>query len=198
MQRPIALPENASVSIQGLFFAYWGEMINFSKDYQEKERQTRMGAIIQTIRAMTVGGKLALVLSCLWVFGLTACSGGGGCIPGGGGKLPPPPPPRPQPRTQMIKVTLQRDRINMPHVIPPGPTLLRVTNQDNLAHYLEIERQGTEIMYGLDLVPGDTKELKIFLESGRYRLWYPFHRGKTGTVQLVVTVTPAPAPAYPY
>jgi hypothetical protein len=174
------------------------EMINFSKDQKQKERGSRMGAIFQTIKDMTIGGKLALALSCLWVFSMAACGYGGGCLPGCGGKLPTPPPPQPQPPTRVVEVTLQENRIEMPQVIQPGPTLLRITNQDYLSHYLEIERQGTEIMYGMDILPGNTKELKITLESGRYRLWYPFHRSKAGRVELIVTVTPAHTPAYPY
>lgn len=155
-------------------------------------------AALQTIREMSATGKLALVLSCLWIFGLAACSSGGGCIPGCGGKLPTPAPPKPQPATRVVTVTLQKFSINMPRVMPPGPTLFKVTNNDHLAHYLEIERLDTHVMYGLDLMPGTTKELKINLEPGRYRIWYPFHRTEPQGVQVVITVTPSQAPAYPY
>jgi hypothetical protein len=155
-------------------------------------------AAVRTIREMSVGGKLVLVLSCLWIFGLAACSSGGGCIPGSGGKFPTPAPPKPQPATRAVTVTLQELSINMPRVMPPGPTLFKVTNDDHLAHYLEIERLNTHVMFGLDLMPGSTKEVKINLEPGRYRLWYPFHREKGKKIELVVTVTPSQAPAYPY
>jgi hypothetical protein len=194
MRYRIALPEICFVSIARVCLASSPEMINFSKNERNKERINWMGAIIQTIREMTVGGKLALTLACVWVFGLAACSGGG-CIPGCGAKPPTPAPPQPQPRTHLVQVILQRDRIEMPLVLPPGLTLLQVTNRDNLSHYLEIERQGTEIMYGLDMMPGNTQLLKIILEPGRYRLWYPFQRSKAGKVQLVVTVTPVHDPA---
>lgn len=155
-------------------------------------------AAVRTIREMSVGGKLALVLSCLWVFGLAACSSGGGCIPGSGGKLPTPAPPKPQLATRVVMVDLQEFRINMPHVLPPGPTLFKITNNDHLAHYLEIERLDTHVMFGVDLMPGSTKELKINLEPGRYRVWYPFHREHAREIELVVTVTPSQAPAYQY
>jgi hypothetical protein len=81
-----------------------------------------------------------------------------------------------------------------PTPTPPG----HPGGDDHLAHYLEIERLDTQVMYGLDLMPGSTKEIKINLEPGRYRFWYPFHRTEPEGVQLVVTVTPAHAPAYPY
>lgn len=155
-------------------------------------------AALKVIRDMTTGGKLALVLSCLWVFGLAACSSGGGCIPGCGARLPTPAPPRPEPATRVVKVTLQERGIAMPHVLPPGPTLLKITNDDYLAHYLEIERLDTQNLFGVDIMPGTTKELKIYLEPGRYRLWCPFHRKEAQQLELVVTVTPSHAPAYPY
>jgi hypothetical protein len=172
-------------------------MINFLK-MKKKRKRSRKGAVIQVIRDMTVGGKLALALAFLWLFGLAAC-GGGGCLPGCGAKEPAPvPAANPPPPSRLVQVTLQKDGIEMPHVMPPGSTRLRVTNQDHLAHYLEIERLGTKVMYGLDLMPGDTEELKIILEPGRYRFRFPFELEKAGKVELVVTVTPSQAPASPY
>ena len=92
-----------------------------------------MKVVIQTIREMSGGGRLALALACLWIFGLAACSSGGGCIPGCGAKLPTPAPPKPQPPTRVVKVTLEKTGIDMAHVLPPGPTLFKITNHDHLA-----------------------------------------------------------------
>jgi hypothetical protein len=161
------------------------------------EELNRMRAMIQTIRGMTSGGKLALILSSLWVFSLAACGYGGGCIPGCGAKLPTPRPPQVKPPTRIVKITLTEYHIKMPHVLPPGPTLFKIINRGNLAHYLEIQRQGTEIMYGLNLMPGDTKELKLTLEPSLYRVWSPFNRDEAKGMKVVVTVTPSHAPAYP-
>jgi uncharacterized cupredoxin-like copper-binding protein len=66
-----------------------------------------------------------------------------------------------------------------------------------LAHYLEIERLGTEIVYGLDLRPGKTGELKILLQPGRYRVWCPFNRDEAKGIELVVTVRAAQTSASP-
>jgi hypothetical protein len=155
-------------------------------------------AAMRIIKEMTVGGRLALLISCLWVFGLAACGYGGGCLPGCGGHVLTSAPPKPQPPLRVIQVTLQAGRIDMPHVMPPGPTLFAVTNNSRLAHYLEIERLPTTVMFGLDLMPGTTKELKIILEPGRYRFWCPFNRDQAKGMGLVVYVTPSKAPAYPY
>jgi hypothetical protein len=145
-------------------------------------------AIIRTFRTMTPGARLAMVLSFLWVFSLAACGYGGGCIPGCGAKRPKPAPVTPQPPPRMVTITLREYAIKMPHTLPPGPTRFEVTNAGDRAHYLEIERRGTDVMFGLNLLPGNTKSVEIILEPGQYRVWCPFNRDEAKGMELVLTV----------
>jgi hypothetical protein len=151
-------------------------------------------AIIRTLRTTTPGGRLAMALSFLWVFSLAACGYGGGCIPGCQGRLPYPAPVKPQPPPRLVTIILKEYKIEMPQALPPGPTRFEVTNAGNRAHYLEIERRGTQIMFGLNLLPGNTKSVEIILQPGQYRVWCPFNRDEAKGMELMVRVTPAPAP----
>jgi hypothetical protein len=152
-----------------------------------------MGAIIRAIAGMTSGGRLTLLISLCWLFSLAAYSGGG-CLPNFGVRQPPPKPVPPAPPTRVVKMTLQDDAIDLPRVMLPGPTRFIITNRGKLAHYLEIQRRGTDIMFGVNLLPGNIKDLEVLLVPGRYRVWCPFNRTAAGTLALEVTVTPAPAP----
>jgi hypothetical protein len=156
-----------------------------------------MGAMIRALQGLTLGGRLALLVSLCWLFSLAACSGGGGCLPSFGVRHPPPEPAPPPSPTRVEKITLEDNSIDMPRVLPPGPTRFIITNQGKLPHYLEIRRLGTDIMFGLDLLPGDVKPLLITLAPGRYRVWCPFNRTAAGAMALEVTVTPHAAPASP-
>ncbi|HZE20768.1 MAG TPA: hypothetical protein VE082_01830 [Desulfobaccales bacterium] len=159
-----------------------------------------MKAVIQILKTTSPGGRLAMALSLLWVLSLIACGGGGcsGCIPGCQGHFPHPTPVKPTPPPRVVKVTLLEYQIKMPQILPPGPTRFEVTNAGHRAHYLEIERQGTNIMFGLNLLPGNTKSVEVILEQGLYRVWCPFNRDEAKGMELTVRVTPAHAPAYPY
>ncbi len=147
-----------------------------------------MKAIIQTLRTMTPGGRVAMALSLLWVFSLAACGYGGGCIPGCQGRLPHPAPVKPQPPPRLVKITLKEYAIEMPHTLPPGLTRFEVTNAGSRAHYLEIERRGTNILFGLNLLPGNTKSVEIILKPGQYRVWCPFNRDEAKGMELALTV----------
>jgi hypothetical protein len=140
---------------------------------------------------MSPGGRLAMALSLLWVFSLAACGYGGGCIPGCGARLPKPAPVKPQPTPRLVQVTLAEYTIKMPHTLPPGLTRFEVTNGGNRAHYLEIERRGTDVMFGLNMLPGNTKSVEIILEAGQYRVWCPFNRDEAKGMELMVTVKKA-------
>ena len=137
---------------------------------------------------MTPGGRLAMALSLLWVFALAACGYGGGCIPGCGARLPTSAPVKPQPPPRLVTITLTEYAIKMPQTLPPGLTRFEVTNAGNLAHYLEIERRGTQVMFGLNLLPGNTKTVEVILEPGQYRASGPFNRDETQGMALVLTV----------
>jgi hypothetical protein len=137
---------------------------------------------------MSPGGRLAMVLSLLWVISLAACGYGGACIPGCGARLPKPAPVKPQPPPRVVKLTLAEYTIKMPQVLPPGLTRFEITNAGDRAHYLEIERRGTDVMFGLNLLPGNTKSVEIILEPGQYRVWCPFNRDEAKGMELMVTV----------
>jgi hypothetical protein len=147
---------------------------------------------------MSPGGRLAMVLSLLWVISLAACGYGGGCLPGCGARLPKPAPVKPQTPPRVVKLTLAEYAIKMPQVLPAGLTRFEVTNAGDRAHYLEIERRGTDVMFGLNLLPGNTKSVEIILEPGQYRVWCPFNRDEAKGMELMVRVTPGRAPAYPH
>jgi hypothetical protein len=153
--------------------------------------------MVRAIAGMTLGGRLAMLISLWWLFSLAACSGGGGCLTSFGVRQPTPEPTPPPPPTRVEKITLEDNCIDMPRTLPPGPTRFIITNRGKLAHYLEIQRRGTDIMFGVDLLPGNVKDLDILLVPGRYRVWCPFNRTAAGSMALEVTVTPAPPPASP-
>jgi hypothetical protein len=154
-------------------------------------------ALTRILRTTTPGGRLAMVLSLLWVFSLAACGEGGGCLPGCGARPPEPAPVKAQPQPRVVQVTLAEYAVKMPPVLPPGPTRFEVTNAGNRAHYLEIERRGTDVMFGLNLLPGNTKAVEIILEPGQYRVWCPFNRDEAKGMELLVRVRPTQAPASP-
>lgn len=137
---------------------------------------------------MSWGGILALSLSLAFTIMLAACGDGGSSISGSDGKLPHSTTPPPRIRPKVVAVQVRDHAIKIPGTLTPGPTLFQITNSGKLTHFLEIQRIGTLTRFGLNLLPGDTGELKIDLKPGRYQVWCPFSQTDGAQMSLEIQV----------
>lgn len=98
-----------------------------------------------------------------------------------------------------VNVRLTEYRIQMPRSLPPGPTVFRVTNSGAVEHGFEIEGEGPAGLresFSGNLNPAATRELKAYLEPGKYKVFCPVdaHARRGGVLVLDV---PARSPADP-
>jgi uncharacterized cupredoxin-like copper-binding protein len=76
------------------------------------------------------------------------------------------------PATPVI-VTLTDGVIEVPSALPAGLLLFQVTNAGNEAHNFEIGGENVETRFARDLSPGETRELRVYLEPGTYSIYCP-------------------------
>ena len=72
-----------------------------------------------------------------------------------------------------VEVTLTEDKISMPKSLNSGKTAFVVTNSGKEKHNFEIEGQGIEKKFMLNLGPNDTKTLNVDLKPGTYKVRCP-------------------------
>ena len=89
---------------------------------------------------------------------------------------------------QRVEVRLTEYKIEMPLQLSPGRTLFRVTNAGAMFHRFEIEGRGMEkeIEPGVDA--GQTKTLKLDLQTGAYEVYCPVHGHKKAGMSLSLQV----------
>lgn len=75
--------------------------------------------------------------------------------------------------TGVVEVGLVSYEIQMPEVLPAGPTTFEVTNTGTEEHNFEIEGQGIEREFDAALQPGETETMQVDLEPGTYRVYCP-------------------------
>lgn len=87
-----------------------------------------------------------------------------------------------------IEVTLREHSIKMPSTVQSGTVHFVVTNEGKHEHNFEIEGQGLEKKFMMNVEPGDTKTLEVELKAGTYKVYCPVedHDEKGMTTKLVV------------
>ncbi|MFW6061209.1 MAG: plastocyanin/azurin family copper-binding protein [Planctomycetota bacterium] len=112
---------------------------------------------------------------------------------------PPPPPddgeqgqqPGEQGETNQVDVGLTEWEIDTAQTLPPGRTVLQVTNNGNMPHDLAIQGQGLN----KQLEPGDayleagqSGTMEIDLQPGEYRVWCPVGNHAGMGMEMTLTV----------
>jgi uncharacterized cupredoxin-like copper-binding protein len=72
-----------------------------------------------------------------------------------------------------VEVSLREHKISLPESIGAGKTAFVVTNKGVGKHNFEIEGQGLEKKFMLNLAPNDTKTLHVDLKPGTYKVFCP-------------------------
>jgi uncharacterized cupredoxin-like copper-binding protein len=87
-----------------------------------------------------------------------------------------------------VDVTLTEHKINMPKSISAGKTAFVVTNNGKDKHNFEIEGQGLDKKFMLNIAPNDTKTLHVELKPGTYKVLCPVgdHAQEGMTLNLTV------------
>jgi hypothetical protein len=114
--------------------------------------------------------------------------------PGGGALVP-----ETKAGTTVI-VTLNDNSLDVanPDQIPPGPAVFTITNASKTnVHNMFIDGPGVQKAAGNDLSPGQTTNLNVDLQTGKYTLYCPLldHRKKGESIDLIIKSPAAPAPS---
>src|SRR4030095_16063352 len=94
----------------------------------------------------------------------------------------------PDKEARKVDVTLTEHKINMPKSISAGKTAFVVTNNGKDKHNFEIEGQGLDKKFMLNIAPNDTKTLHVELKPGTYKVICPVgdHAQEGMTLNLTV------------
>ena len=87
-----------------------------------------------------------------------------------------------------VDVTLTEHKINMPKSISAGKTAFVVTNNGKDKHNFEIEGQGLDKKFMLNIAPNDTKTLHVELKPGTYKVLCPVGDHATEGMKLDLIV----------
>ena len=90
-----------------------------------------------------------------------------------------------------VEVGLIEYEINMPASIPAGPTTFEVTNNGTAPHNFEIEGQGIERVFEVNLQPGETQTMEVDLVVGSYTVYCPVGNHRQMGMELQLNVTDA-------
>jgi uncharacterized cupredoxin-like copper-binding protein len=94
----------------------------------------------------------------------------------------------PDPDARKVNVTLTDYRIDMPTTLKPGKTGFIVKNAGKRKHNFEVQGNGTDQKFLIDLAQNETKVLHVNLKRGTYTVYCPLdgHRKKGMDVKLTV------------
>jgi uncharacterized cupredoxin-like copper-binding protein len=87
-----------------------------------------------------------------------------------------------------VKVRLVEHKIQMPKRIEAGKTEFVVTNAGDEKHNFEIEGQGLDKKFFLNVSPNETKTMKVDLKPGDYRVSCPVAGHEEHGMKLNLTV----------
>lgn len=93
---------------------------------------------------------------------------------------------RPDALPTPVAVTITETTLVMPSALPPGLFSFQVTNAGNRAHDFEIGGKGMKTGFGLNLDPGETRALRVYLAPGSYTAYCPIEDHAHPTVSLDV------------
>lgn len=89
---------------------------------------------------------------------------------------------------RVVPVDLTEYELNMPNLLPAGPTVFEVTNTGRIAHSFEIEGQGMEQVLQHRVKPGETALLQVDLQPGTYTAYCPVFDHQERGMKLEVRV----------
>jgi hypothetical protein len=90
----------------------------------------------------------------------------------------------------IVEVKLTEFSIEMPTTAPLGRVMFSVTNAGTMEHNFEVEGQGLEKKFEMNLKPGETKDFQVDLPAGTYTIYCPVddHRKRGMHLELVVAL----------
>jgi glucose/arabinose dehydrogenase/uncharacterized cupredoxin-like copper-binding protein len=94
-----------------------------------------------------------------------------------------------QHQESVVEVSLVDGAIEMPGMLPAGPTTFDVRNNGTTEHNFEIEGEGIEQEFEMDLAPGESQSMQIDLPVGEYRVYCPVGNHADMGMELTLTVT---------
>src|SRR4051812_45967199 len=81
---------------------------------------------------------------------------------------------RPAAAAEPVEVRLSEYAIEMPHILPAGPTTFLVRNEGKNTHSFKIQRlEGISVMLSTPVRPGKTSSLQVTLQPGDYKVYCP-------------------------
>jgi hypothetical protein len=88
----------------------------------------------------------------------------------------------------IIEVKLTEFAIELPKTVPVGKMVFSVTNAGTMEHNFEVEGQGIEQKFDINLKPGETKNLHVDLPVGKYTVYCPVNDHKKRGMELELMV----------
>jgi uncharacterized cupredoxin-like copper-binding protein len=88
----------------------------------------------------------------------------------------------------IIEVRLTEFTVELPKTVPIGEMIFSVTNAGTMEHNFEVEGQGFEKKFEMNLKPGETRNLQVNLPAGTYTVYCPVNDHKKRGMQLELIV----------
>jgi uncharacterized cupredoxin-like copper-binding protein len=88
----------------------------------------------------------------------------------------------------IIEVKLTEFAVELPKTVPVGKMIFSVTNAGTVEHNFEVEGQGIEQKFDINLQPGETKNLHVDLPVGKYTVYCPVNDHKKRGMELELMV----------
>jgi len=88
----------------------------------------------------------------------------------------------------IIEVKLTEFAVELPKTVPVGKMIFSVTNVGTVEHNFEVEGQGLEKKFEMNLKPGETRNLQVDLPAGTYTVYCPVDDHKKRGMQLELMV----------
>lgn len=97
----------------------------------------------------------------------------------------------PEEELNTVQVSMVEFQIQMPKLLPPGPTKFVVSNNGENSHNFAIEGpQGERVLSQEPLKPGEKGSMQIDLKPGQYVVYCPVFNNRDRGMQLNLTVSP--------
>ncbi|MEO8219074.1 MAG: hypothetical protein ABI718_18515, partial [Acidobacteriota bacterium] len=88
-----------------------------------------------------------------------------------------------------VTVTLTDYRIDMPAIIRPGKSRLRIFNRGKTSHGLKVAGNGIEEKLWITVGPGQNATLNVDLPPGSYNVWCPVDHHDRKGMRLTIKVS---------
>jgi hypothetical protein len=88
----------------------------------------------------------------------------------------------------IIEVKLTEFAVEMPKAVPVGKMIFSVTNAGTMEHNFEVEGQGLEKKFSMNLKPGETRNLQMDLPAATYTVYCPVNDHRKRGMHQELTV----------